>query len=159
MRLRMIYDETFQDYRKPAMLLAMCYCDWKCCNEQGISNTICHNNQTIGWGIKEFDNQEIIRRYMNNNLTKAIIFGGLEPILQFDELHSFIEEFRKVSNDDVVIYTGYYRNEISDKIELLSQYQNIIVKFGRFILNSEKIFDDVLGIYLNSNNQKAERIS
>jgi len=37
--------------------------------------------------------------------------------------------------------------------------KNIIIKYGRFIPDKEKHYDEVLGIYLASDNQYAERIS
>ena len=60
--------------------------------------------------------------------------------------------------DDIVIYTGYNKEELIDRIEWLSGFSNIIVKFGRYIPNQEKHFDEVLGIYLASDNQYAERL-
>ncbi len=60
--------------------------------------------------------------------------------------------------DDVVIYTGYYPDEIKDELHLLSLYENIIVKFGRFIPGRPQRYDEVLGITLASDNQYAERI-
>ena len=71
----------------------------------------------------------------------------------------FVKKFRKKSNDDIVIYTGYYKEEIVDKINRLKNYDNIVVKFGRFIPGHEKHFDEVLGIELASDNQYAEAIS
>ena len=49
--------------------------------------------------------------------------------------------------------------EIKEYIDKLKAFPNIIVKFGRYIPNHEKHFDEVLGIYLASDNQYAERIS
>jgi hypothetical protein len=74
----------------------------------------------------------------------------------FDELLEFINEFRKVSNDDIVIYSGYNEDEIYNKTYLLSKYKNIIVKFGRFIPNQEKHYDEILGVELASPNQYAK---
>ena len=48
------------------------------------------------------------------------------------------------------------KEEILEKINLLSHYKNIIIKYGRFIPNSESIFDDILGVKLISSNQYAE---
>ena len=39
------------------------------------------------------------------------------------------------------------------------KWENIIIKFGRYIPNQEKHYDDVLGIELASDNQYAEVIS
>lgn len=77
----------------------------------------------------------------------------------FIELENFIQKFRKYSKDDIIIYTGYYPEEIQDKIDKLKQYENIIVKFGRYIPNKETIYSSLLGVELASNNQFAKRIS
>ena len=78
---------------------------------------------------------------------------------QFDELLALIKLFRKYTNDDIVIYTGYYPTEISEKILELQKRSNIIVKFGRFKPNANHIYDKILGIELSSDNQWAEKIS
>ena len=97
--------------------------------------------------------------YLNNPLTESIVFGGLEPLEQFDELCSFLEVLRGQfqCKDDVVIYTGYYFEEVPEWIQKLATYGNVIVKFGRYIPNQKHIFDEVLGVELASDNQYAER--
>ena len=45
--------------------------------------------------------------------------------------------------------------ELKDEIPLLHQFDNIIIKFGRFIPNTPHIFDAILGVELASNNQHA----
>ena len=98
--------------------------------------------------------------YINNPITKSIVVGGLEPMLQFDELISLIDCFRKNDcNDTFVIYTGYYPNEIEKQLMKLKSYCNIIIKFGRYIPNQQPHYDNVLGVNLASNNQYAEQIS
>lgn len=98
--------------------------------------------------------------FKSNPITKSIVIGGLEPLLQFDEVLSLIKYFRNNGcNDDFVIYTGYYENEVKDKIAEMKKYKNIILKFGRYIPNQEKHYDDVLGVYLASYNQYAKKIS
>ena len=82
-----------------------------------------------------------------------------EPLLQFNELLSYISYLRRYTLDDIVIYTGYYKHEILQEVNILSQYKNIIVKFGRYIPNQKSIYDEILGVTLASNNQYAERIS
>ena len=59
----------------------------------------------------------------------------------------------------MAIYTGYYKNEIQDQIDVLKLYPNIIVKFGRYIPNQSPHYDKILGVELASNNQYAEKIS
>lgn len=66
---------------------------------------------------------------------------------------------RVSTQDDIVIYTGYCKEEITEYIGKLKIFPNIIIKFGRFIPNQEKHYDEVLGIYLAFDNQYAERIS
>jgi DNA gyrase/topoisomerase IV subunit B len=77
----------------------------------------------------------------------------------FGDLIEFVRLFREKSDDDIVIYTGYYKEEIEDYINQLKQYKNIIVKFGRYIPDEEKHRDSVLEVNLASNNQYAEKIS
>ena len=62
-------------------------------------------------------------------------------------------------NDDIIIYTGYDKNEIEDQIMILKKYKNIIVKFGRYVPGQQAHFDKVLGVELASDNQYAEKIS
>lgn len=159
-KIKDVLDESFQDYKKTSMFIATSTCDWKCPRELGIDISICQNQELSLQPNKEINIPDLYERYIKNPITKAVVIGGLEPMLQFEEVYSFIRYFRsKECNDDIVIYTGYYREEIKDKIEKLSVFDNIIVKFGRFNPNSEKIYDNVLGIYLASSNQFAEIIS
>ena len=78
---------------------------------------------------------------------------------EFLELLECIEAFREKTNDDIVIYTGYDKNEIEEHIITLKKFKNIIVKFGRFIPNQKQHYDEVLGVLLASNNQFAAKIS
>jgi hypothetical protein len=97
---------------------------------------------------------------MQNPITKAIVCGGLEPFDNWEDLVNLIHEFRKHTQDFIVIYSGFYLSEINDKVEYLRQnYDNIIIKFGRFVPNQELYYDEVLGVRLASSNQYAERIS
>ncbi len=159
MRIKTIVDEVFQDYKKPAMMIATCKCDWKCLKEQGLDISICQNYELSRQKDIEVPNKDIVNRYISNNITKAIVIDGLEPFLQFNEVANLIREFRLVTNDDIVIYTGYYPKEIEKEVSLLKQYKNIIIKFGRYKVDSKKRYDNVLGIELVSDNQFAIRIS
>ena len=97
---------------------------------------------------------------MSNAITKAMVIGGLEPFEQFSEVCQLLNTLRNdyECNDDVVIYTGYYPEEIECELEYLKFYGNIIVKFGRYIPNSNPRFDALLGVTLASENQYAKRI-
>jgi len=160
MRIKGLRDEDFVNYKKPSLFIGSIVCDWKCCNEQCLDKSVCQNSSLATSKIINMSTDEIFRRYINNSITKAIVIGGLEPFLQFEEVVNLVDHFRvNKCNDDFVIYTGYYRDEIIKQIDCLQQYENVIVKFGRYIPGHEKHYDDALGVYLASNNQYAEKIS
>lgn len=159
MRLKFIKDDDFVNYKKCSLFLGTISCTWKCCKEANLPCSICQNYPWSNNEIKEYTDDFIISRYLADPLTQAIVFGGLEPMDQFKELCDFIFKFRLLSNDDIVIYTGYNKNEIADEVAVLTTFPNIIIKFGRFVPNSTARFDEVLGIKLASNNQYAEKIS
>lgn len=159
MIIKGIVDEDLSNYKKPSMLIAAARCNMKC-NELNGCN-ICQNNPLLFKADIEISNEELINRYKDNALTQAIVFGGLDIIDQFAELISFVKDFRKVSDNDIVIYTGYTESEVRlmGQYDLLRQYKNIVIKFGRFIMNQPSHYDEVLGVELASPNQYAERIS
>ena len=160
MQVKTIIDEDFTNYKNPSMFIATCYCNWKCCIEQDLDNSICQNSEIAKQKNIEISADEIFSRYISNPITNSIVVGGLEPFLQFEEVYELIKCFRdNKCVDDFIIYTGYYDYEISDKINKLKQFQNIIIKYGRFMPNHQPHYDEVLGINLISNNQYAERIS
>jgi len=159
MMVKDIIDEDYQDYKKTSMMIATCLCDWKCLTETGLSLDICQNSELAKQKNIDVSIDLIVNRYIKNPLTQAVVFGGLEPMLQFNDIFKVIQGLRMWNNDDIVIYTGYYPEEIQDKIETLKQFSNIIVKYGRFIPDSVSKFDDVLGVQLSSANQFAVKIS
>lgn len=160
MKIRVLQDEDFVNYKKPSMFIGTFICDWKCCNEQCLDKSICQNSSLANSKVIDIPADEIFRRYIKNPITKAVVIGGLEPMLQFSEVLELIYIFRNNGCfDDFVIYTGYYPNEIKYDIEELKRCENIVVKFGRFLYNEKPIVDDILGVMLASSNQYAERIS
>lgn len=160
MRVKAIVAEDFINYKLPSMFITTCFCDWKCCTELGIDIGVCQNAPLSQSENKEINNQTIYDQFVNNPITKAVVIGGLEPMIQINEVIDLINLFRNQGEDcPFVIYTGYYPNEIPEPLERLKQYKNIIVKFGRFIPNSQSKYDEVLGITLASSNQYAEVIS
>lgn len=161
MQIKALIDEDFVNYQLPSMFIGTCYCDWKCCEENGFPENICQNNELATKPTIEIPDNVLIERYLNNNITEAICFGGLEPFKQFNSLIGFITKLRKLyhCDDVIVIYTGYCPEEIQDKITILKQFSNIIIKYGRYIPNSDSRYDEVLGVILSSNNQFAEKIS
>ena len=160
MRLKGITEEDFVQYKKPSMFLISCFCDWKCCTEIGLDISVCQNEPISQTPIHNITDRMIYEKYRSNPITSAIVIGGLEPMLQFEEVYSLIKLFRDNNCvDDFVIYTGYYPDEIQDKVKKLSKFKNIIIKFGRFIPNRNSVFDKVIGVNLASDNQFAIKIS
>lgn len=159
MRVKDIVDENFQDYKKTSMFIATCFCTWKCALEAGKDPSMCQNCKVALQENIEVPDTEIVSRYMSNPITSAIVIGGLEPFDQKEELFNLIKEFRKQTDDDIVIYSGYKEEEVQSEVNVLTRFRNIIVKFGRFIPDSESRFDEVLGVTLASPNQYAKRIS
>jgi hypothetical protein len=160
MRVKDIKDIVFQDYCKPSMFICSCFCDWKCCIEQGLPIETCQNNSICSQKTIDIAPAEIVKKYKENDFTEAIVIGGLEPFLQFDEVNELIKAFRGGGvRDDIVIYTGYYPEEVQEQLKVLIKHENIIVKFGRYKPNAPSIADHTLGIELISSNQFAIKIS
>lgn len=151
-----IIDEDFVNYKKPSMTIEFPYCSFKCDKDCG--QQICQNSALVNEPNISISVYKIIDRYLNNPITKAIVCQGLEPFDSKDDLITFIDRLRRRTDDDIVIYTGYTKKELQTEIQLLQNFNNIIIKFGRFIPNQPSHFDDILGVTLASPNQYAERI-
>lgn len=163
MRLKFIKEEDFVNYKKASIFLGTCFCDFKCCHEAGFPTSLCQNEPWYKEPIIDYNNEWILEKFDENPFVNAIVFGGMEPIKQFDEIIEFLNCKRdydsdKVNDADVVIYTGYYPGEIEKELECLREYPNIIMKYGRYIPNNGGRFDKVLGVQLASDNQYAERL-
>lgn len=156
MRIKQLVEEDFVNYRKPAMFVGFPTCSFKCEKECGIK--CCQNSELAKAATYEIDTDKLISRYLHNDITKAVVCGGLEPFDSWIELKDFIEKFRQVSDDDIVIYTGYKEEELVGQIKLLKMYRPIIIKFGRFIPNQSSHYDEVLQVNLASPNQYAKEI-
>lgn len=152
-----IKDEDFVNYKKPSMFCITAKCSFKCDTESG--KNICQNSPLAMSKKLLIADKDIVDRYVNNQITHAIVFGGLEPIDQFWELLALIKLLREKTDDDIVIYTGYNEDEIEDEIKVLSEYKNIIIKVGRYKYDLPSRYDEILGITLSSNNQYAIKIS
>ena len=138
------------------MFIGFPYCTFKCNKEAG--KIVCQNYESRNAELIDISYEEIVQMYLENPLTSAIVFGGFEPFCSFNEMVMLIAEFRKYTNDDIVIYTGYNKDEIMNKISILKDFNNIIVKFGRFKPDTEQHFDEILGVKLYGDNQYAEKI-
>ena len=165
MKLKALVDEDFVNYKKPSLFIGTAQCDWKCCTEQGMDISMCQNSALAEAKTLDVPIDEIVYRYVSNPITEAIVIGGLEPMLQFADIINLMSRLRlryKLHYVDIVIYTGYNKNEIPQEImESLRDWSNqgdIIIKYGRYVPNQEPHYDEVLGVYLASDNQYAERI-
>lgn len=161
MRVTNIVYEDFVNYKKPSMFLGSISCDFKCCVEGGFDISICQNSSLAQAKITDISNYEIYNKYMHNPITQAVVIGGLEPMLQWQEVLDLIYFFRANGcDDDFVIYTGYTEDELEQTILWnFKKFKNIIFKFGRFRMNEPHHYDEVLGVELASPNQYAKRIS
>lgn len=157
MRLKSIIYEDYVNYRVPSLFLGTCYCDWKCCREAGVD--VCQNAFLASYPIVELPDREIVGGYLSDPLTHAVVIGGLEPFMQAKELACFIRAFRDACDDDIVIYTGYTLEELSEHLERLMRYTGIVLKVGRYIPGQTPHYDAVLGVELASDNQRGVRIS
>ena len=160
MKIKGIIFEDFVNYKIPCMTIEMPICKgFKCDREYG--KPVCQNSALAAAPDIEITNTSIVQAYRNNPIARAICFQGLEPFDTFEDLYSLIFTFRECYsiNDDIIIYTGYNKNEIENQLIQLKRFSNIIVKFGRYIPNTESHYDEILGVKLASSNQYAERIS
>jgi hypothetical protein len=86
------------------MFISTYTCSFKCCEECG--QAVCQNLPLVSQPTVEVDNVELAQRYVNNNITKAVVLGGLEVLDDVKDVLEFIRVFRRYSDDDIVIYTG-----------------------------------------------------
>lgn len=158
MIIKGIIDEDFVNYKKPAMVIEFPYCDFKCDKECG--RDVCQNSPLVNEPNVDISYDDICKRYLNNPITESIVFQGLEPIDSISDVVNLIIWFRIKYNclDDIVIYTGFNKDEIDWVIDKLKWMNNIIIKYGRYIPNQTPHYDEILGVNLASDNQYAERL-
>ena len=164
MKVKGIDECDFVNYKKPSMFIAFPSCTFKC------GRADCQNSPLALSEDIDISKESICEKYISNPITEAFVFGGLEPFDSFIDLISLVDCIRNKYRleDDIVIYTGYTEmelktGEISKDTEvaahnfnyLITNYNNIIIKFGRFLPNQGSHFDKVLGVKLASDNQYA----
>ena len=149
MKIKGIIDEDFVNYKLPSMFIIMPYCSMKC----GEMN--CQNSSLAREPVQDVGAKELIQRFIENPISEAVVFGGLEPFDSAEDLQTFITEFRNCSDAHIVIYTGYTLEEVQDNFSWIYLYENIVIKYGRYIPNQKPHYDEVLGVELISDNQYA----
>ena len=158
MVIKGLVDEDFVNYKKPSMFIVFPSCTWKCDRECG--ERVCQNGALANTPNIEVDFKTIVKKYINNPITSAMVMGGLEPMDSYQDVVDIIAYLRATNNnDDVVIFTGYEKSELQDKIPELYSFGNVIIKWGRYIPNQNPHYDPILGVQLTSDNQYAEVIS
>lgn len=161
MLLKSLIYEDFVNYKKPSMFIGCHSCTFKCDKLAG--KQVCQNGTLANSPSIDVPIEKLVKRYIENPYTEAVVFGGLEPFDDIINVISFITLLRTYCDDEVIIYTGYTQEEVT--IEYLPYFvqlkslKNIIIKFGRFIPNEKPHLDRTLGIPLQSSNQYAVRIS
>ena len=154
--LKGLIDEDFINYKVPSMVLEFPYCTFKCGREY------CQNSSMANAPIIMVSVNDLYRRYRDNHITHAVVLQGMEPLDSWSDVEELLFHFRIHEGcfDPIVIYTGYTKDEIMEKIEhIKTMYSNIIIKFGRYIPDQEPHYDPILGVKLASDNQYAEVIS
>lgn len=151
MKLKYLVDEDFVNYKKPSMFIGFPRCSFKC----GAEN--CQNVSLAKEPDIEIDTDDVIARFMENPITEAVVLGGLEPFDSWPEVEYFIMKFRYHTDADIIIYSGYnveeIPQEIHEELELYGHDGPIIVKYGRYIPNTEGYYNPILGVKLASQNQ------
>lgn len=155
MKILGVIDEDFINYKKPSMVIEFPFCDFKC--EKDCGEAVCQNSPLVNHPIIEVSADVLARRYVQNPITSAVVFQGLEPLDSMDDIVSFLAALRRYTQDDVVIYTGYNKAEIADKLTRIIPFGNVVMKYGRFVPHQTPHYDEVLGVKLASDNQYAER--
>ncbi len=154
MKVKDIIWEDTVNYRKPSLFIGTSECSYKC------GKAFCQNAELSQAPDIEIDERELLEKYLNNPLTAAIVLGGLEPLDQLADLVEFCSMMNVLNvMDDLVIYTGYTEEEAEDQIRFLRNlncgFRNLIVKYGRYVPDSQPRFDPILRVNLVSDNQYA----
>ena len=159
MKLKGIIDYDCTNYKEPVLTLEFPFCDFKC---DKLNNCqVCQNNSLIKEPTIEVSLKTIWELYKQNPLTKGFCLQGLEPLDSIDDVLNFIKYIRgnNFCNDPIIIYTGYDKEEVTKFIYQITNFDNIIIKWGRFIKGQNLHYDRILGVNLASDNQYAEKIT
>ena len=159
MKLKGIIDYDCTNYKEPVLTLEFPYCDFKCDKLNGCQ--VCQNSSLIKEPTIEISLKTIWKLYKQNPLTKGFCLQGLEPLDSIDDVLNFIKYIRgnNFCNDPIIIYTGYNKEEVTKFIYQITDFDNIIIKWGRFIKGQNLHYDRILGVNLASDNQYAEKIT
>lgn len=156
--VKSVVDEDFQQYKHPSMLIGFPFCTFKCgqflCQNAKLADNEKYKPVRVSIG-------DIVDRYINNPITKAVVLGGLEPLDSLADVKDLMLAIREQTGDDIVIYTGYEEQEprAMSLIKFIQEnkLKSVVIKFGRYVPDDEQVFDETLGVTLASKNQYAVR--
>ena len=114
MLIKGLIAEDFLQYKKPSMVVLFPKCSFKCDKECG--SKVCQNSELALAPSIDVEIPRIVEQYTDSQISQAICFGGLEPFDSFDDMLALVKEIRSVTDDDIVIYTGYYNKEIGQYV-------------------------------------------
>ena len=130
MVIKSFKDEDFVNYKKPLMFIITPTCSFKCDKENNC--LMCQNSHLVHEPTHQVETDILIRRYLENPITKAVVFGGLEPFDTPHDLVGFIQSLRwdHHCDDDIVIYTGYTEEELENTMayKVISSFNNIYTR-------------------------------
>ena len=113
MLLKALVDEDFTNYKVTSMLIACHSCSFKCDKMSG--KQVCQNGTLANQPNIEISIDSIVDRYLSNNLSRAIVFGGLEPFGDISNGIAVIKSLRNNGNsDDVKVFPKKYYIELFD---------------------------------------------
>ena len=141
MKIKGLTDTNFTDYKLPSLYIATPHCSFKCDKECG--RAVCQNSALAHSITYNVSNAAIAKIYNDNPITKAIVFGGLEPLDSADLFETINELQAACKIQRVVIYTGYTEEEIQSQFPQLLSLHNLVIKYGRFIPDQKSHFDEV----------------
>lgn len=169
MNIIFLIETDVVNFWRTSMCIGMPYCDgkcWKDLNARGGNYdwSLCHNGGLLKERKIEIPVNELAKKYVNNPLSHAVVFAGMEPLISMNEVVAFIAYLRGACrcDDPVIIYTGYNEDEepyikFHNLLET-AEVNNVIVKFGRYVPDQKSHLDPVLKVMLASDNQYAKQI-
>ena len=157
MKIKGILDTDHVNYKKLSMTIMFPKCSFKCDHECG--QAVCQNSPLVNEPDIDISYEKIVDRYMNNPLTEAIVFQGLEPFDSTEDVYELVKAFRNVTNDDIVIYTGYTEEECDWHIGYFKDFPlrnsnvylfprpTLFINAALLVPNSMKSFSTFRGIF------------
>lgn len=120
----------------------------------------CQNDSLKGEKALEVDPDKVVQDYLDMPVTHAIVFAGLEPLEDLENLILWCRAFRDKTDDPIIIYTGAEvdSDELLNAANWLRNFKNIIFKAGMYLDDQESHYDELLGVNLASNNQMGIRL-